>query len=223
MSAVRDVISAYRPQNAILDVAIDKTKPYLQTFMGGESYYASLFFPDGFAEGSTEIYDNEGSFLIAAGGLATNAGLPARPRGGLSDLSDFLGFLGYHKRATSDSDEDVGISSPDCAFSYGCPHTPAEIGTLPPATDINQFVRIEGTGHQDQNICVARHFACGKNPRMPGVWSGFDGWQFTVLPSKPDPTFVAMLATWPPGGSGGFDLQVGLFEAQPAESVQRPR
>jgi len=72
ISAVRDAVGTYHIPYAILEIAITKSVPYFQTISGGPSYYGSMFGHDANGgapvPGPTEVYDNEESFLIAAGG-----------------------------------------------------------------------------------------------------------------------------------------------------------
>ena len=212
ISAVREIIGTYRPPYAIVDRAINSGTPYLQTFNGDLNYYANLFGSS--IGGAVEVYDNERSFLIAAGGVPNGSGLPLRLNGLSATARDALvqlGFLNANDTVFSPSDEDVGISLATVLIPYDVPRAPSDVGVVHPVVDRAQLVRIDGTGHKDFNLCVARSFACGKNPVMPGQ-PAIDGWQFTTLPSVPKRTFVAMLSMTTQDG-----YRVGLFEAQPED------
>ena len=246
-SAIREVVSAYRIPNVVVNIAINKTPPYLQTFSGGPSYYSALYGNDAnygnAVGGPIEVYDNEGSFLIAAGGVPQPNGLPGFVH--LSTTADIGAYLsglisgafagglfsgaavglvtgpaaeialnaavsgpGPDGARYSLSDEDVGISLPTLLIPYDPVRNGSPVDH--PIVDRTRFVRIEGTGHGDVNLCVAPGFACGKNPLMPLtmppcaapaatppqvdciVTSG--PFQFAIIPTLPVATYVAMLS-----------------------------
>jgi hypothetical protein len=234
-SALREAVGTYRVPDVILNLAFTPNLPYLQTFSGGNNYYAGLYapVPGGMpVRGTTEIYDNEFTFLIAGGGLPQPSGLPIILTGIDADLgpgivSTFVPALqstiGY-----AVDDEDVGISLPILLLPNDRrdPSQPDDA----PIVDRRQLVRIEGTGHRGANLCVAPGFACGKNPTMPvtAPCSADNPWQFADLDSRPVHTYVAMLCapayvvslTAPSVVPGEQPMlapyTIGLFEAAPA-------
>ena len=242
ISASREAMSAYRMPDTILGMAISKSISYFQTFSGGTSYYGSMFGSDANGglpvPGSVEVYDNEGSFLIAAGGIPEPNGLPAKLNGALISMGLFLvdtspaGFAVKLPQPYSYSDEDVGISLPTLLIPNDPPDNPSGVNAIQPVVDRTQLVRIAGIGHRDANLCVAPGFACGKNPVMPTSLRSYqvDGpWQFAIVSSAPVDTYTAMYTEpaylvskqiiqshpnceqtmqWP--------FQIGLFEAEPA-------
>jgi hypothetical protein len=246
---VREAIGTYRVPDAILDMAFTPNVPYLQRFSGGNNYFASLFanVPGGNpVRGTLEIYDNEPTFMITAGGLPEPNGLPLVVAGLVVDLGpgfvhaldlpNGAGTVGY-----SITDEDVGISLPTLLV-LNDPHDDSQPNDpndpshpnpgIRPIVDRDQLVRIEGTGHHGANLCVAPGFACGKNPTMPPLPSSrlvTDGpWQFADLPSSPVDTFVAMIAETaylvtkqtglvvPQPSAVVAPFTIGFFEAEPA-------
>lgn len=214
MNAFREAIGTYRVPNLILDLAINKDAPYFQTFSGGANYYANLFGPDAnFGQpvlGPVEIYDQEGPFFIAAGGIPQPNGLPLHIVGTLDSTA--LGLANYFGADTgckgpndacySTDLDDVGVALQTLLI----PNDPPIDSARPPLVDRRQLVRIKGGGYSSANLCVAPGFACGVNPVIPygtPQCSGnpippcvqVDGpWQFVVLLSMPVNTFVAMLA-----------------------------
>lgn len=237
-SAVRQVIDTYRVPDVILDLAFTPDLPYIQRFSGGANYYANLYagVPGGTpVRGTTEIYDNELTFFIAGGGLPEPNGLPILVTGIDVDLGPgFVSSFDPSVPATIGypvSDEDVGISLPILLMpdDRRDPSQPDDA----PIVDRRDFVRIEGTGHQGANLCVAPGFACGKNPTMPAAVTTSNctpeqPWQFADLPSAPVHTYVAMLCepaylvplNAPQVAPGEQPLlapyTLGLFEAEPA-------
>ena len=141
LSAAR-IIATYRPPNVIVDIAIDKSAPYIQTFSGGFSYYSQLWGTDVEnrvpARGSTEIYDNEGTFLIAGGGRAENNGLPGELGGALVQAG--LQVAGIPPSRYSTSDDDVGISLPILLIPFDPPLSPANSNSPRPVIDRSQLV-----------------------------------------------------------------------------------
>jgi hypothetical protein len=236
-SAVREAVGSYRVPDVILDMAFTPNLPYVQTFSGGSSYYAGLYAPipgTTPVRGTTEIYDNELTFLIAGGGLPQPNGLPLVLTGIDADLGP--GIVSTFVPAIQSTigfavdDEDVGISLPillvpDDRRDRSQPDDA-------PIVDRRELVRIEGTGHHGANLCVAPGFACGKNPTMPGAataaCSADNPWQFADLDSSPVHTYVAMLCapayvvslTAPSVAPGEQPMlapyTIGLFEAAPA-------
>jgi hypothetical protein len=245
-SMVREAVGAYRVPSVILDLVFEKDLPYLQTFSGGPNYFAAQFGSDAnFGRpvlGPTEIYDNEGSFLIAAGGLPEANGLPATIHGPIPAIGVFFN-QGWLKSPLCNSTgatcysgggDDVGVTVPTVLIPYDAPASDA----AGPAPIVNRsnFVQIAGTGQQDANLCVAPGFACGKNPTMPPASALVDHaangpWQFGIVRSSPTNVFVAMLkasvnrapatitgSTMKPPVPANFT--VGLFEAEPANHFQ---
>lgn len=236
-SAVREAVGSYRVPDVILDMTFTPNLPYLQTFSAPSTYYAGFYaqIPGGMpVRGTTEIYDNELSFLIAGGGLPEPNGLPIIVTGIDADLgpgivSTFIpsipATVGYPV-----DDEDVGISLPVLLFPND--RRDRSQPDDAPIVDRRDLVRIEGTGHHGANMCVAPGFACGKNPTIPGptpmTCTADQPWQFADLDSQPVHTYVAMLCvpayvvslTAPSVAPGETPMlapyTIGLFEAEPA-------
>src|SRR5581483_142520 len=247
ISALREAIGTYRVPTPILSIAIDKSMPYLQTFSGGPSYFAGLFRREDVnfghpVYGPVEIYDNEGPFLIAAGGIPQANGLPAYLSGSLVDIGAWAQSAWPYTSPDKTSgpsptirysvdEEDTGISLPTILIPYDASGNPT---AMQPAVDRAQFIQIRCIGHHDLNLCVAPNFACGKNPTMPkGLAGNFiaGSWKFGILPSQPVKTYVAMLTISPnlvyhrdgilafsqagPLLAVAAPYQIGLFEAEP--------
>lgn len=243
--AVREAVGSYRVPNPILDIAMNKSTRYFQTISGGPNYYAALWGgragPYSPVLGPVEVYDNEGPFLINAGGVPQNNGLPVEVSGISGDLTGAFGgssCYGPNGDCFSESDEDTGISLPTLLIPYD-----PEESNLPLWHTVNDrrgLVRIQGTGHVDANLCVAPGFACGKNPTMPLFLNGCstqpplscsetDGpWQFASIKGSPVRTYVAMLSApayaisqavvkaHPACSLAKWPFNIGLFEAEPA-------
>jgi hypothetical protein len=198
--AVRNAAAAYRPPSQIVELAFEKTVPYLQTFYGGPTYFAALQNREiNGGEplvGSPEVYDSEPTFLIAAGGVTAPHGLPVELSG--------ANAVGGHEHYSTELG-DIGLSVPTVLFPNNPNDRSQPNGNA--LADRTRLVRMNGIGFLGSNLCVAPGFACGLNPLMPGAVSPQAGWQFTRLSTSPTDTCVAMYAQ-----PTGQDF-VGIFEA----------
>jgi hypothetical protein len=242
----REAIGTYQPPEVVLDMAINKSAPYLQTFSGGPNYYADQF-PGATSQkgsrlpvlGAAEVYYNGGPFLIAAGGLPRANGLPGETSdgsiNGLANLADSIGIdVDGGPPWYSKSENDLGVSIQTVLIPFD---TQKDTEDARPIVDRRQLVRIQGIGREDANLCVAPGFACGKNPTIPFDPCTSDAdtnctrksgpWEFTMLKSSPTPTYVAMRkvdAQYKFSGAGspitqtGAGFQIGFFEAAPASN-----
>ncbi len=158
-SLIRRAVGSHRIHPMILDLANRKDVAYFQTFSGGPSYYASG------ADGPVEIYDNEGPFLIAAGGVPTNHGLNAE-----------IFIDGAHVSIGSQNhDSDFGVAVPTVLLPNGVPR----VGTNLPLDNRTSFIRFgsddRGQHQDDTNLCVGKGFACGRMPQIPEALCGSGG------------------------------------------------
>ena len=172
---VRQAIGSYRVPPMILDLAMHKSAPYFQTFNGGPNFYHG-------APGGLEIYDNEGPFLIAAGGVERRSGVSFT----VKDL------LGDHTEESTD-DSTIGISVPTVLF----PNDPSN-----PRDNRDALLQIHGMGHQSSNLCVGHGFACGLAPQIGADLQNAPSYQapgtgFSFYQYKPeDPQHGFYVAKW---------------------------
>ncbi len=202
----RQAIGAYRPPEVVLDLAIRKDKAYFQRFAGGDNYYGS-FFGNAVVPGGVEVYDNEGPFLIASGGVARPNGLPAPVT---------LYGVTHNQYATDPAN--VGIALPTLLIPNDAPAGRVDV----PEVDRAHMVQIAGIGQTSSNLCVAPGFACGANPTIPphlcpAAGCGDGPWQFVELLSIPTHTYVAVYSRAPSVASPTPDqAALGVLEAAPA-------
>jgi hypothetical protein len=205
-SNVRQAIGTYRPPAVVVDLAIRKDKPYFQRFAGGNSYYGA-FFGDAVIPGGVEIYDNEGPFLIASGGVPRPNGLPAP-----------VTIQGVTVVEYATDPDNVGIALPTLLIPNDAPIAPGDL----PQVDRTHMVQVTGVGQTSSNLCVAPGFACGSNPSLPRELCPRGGcedgpWQFADLPSSPTHTYVAVFSHDSSSAQPTPDLApLGVFEAEPA-------
>jgi hypothetical protein len=145
---VRQAIGSYRVPAMILDLAMNKQRSaYFQTFSGASNDFHA-------APGGVEIYDNERSYLIAAGGIPLSSGLEVH-------ISPPWPFPDANVESTSDGD--VGLALPTVLMS----NDPGLI-----RSDRKQMIRFAGfpdTQHRSHHLCVGHGIACGDNPIVPGA------------------------------------------------------
>ena len=212
---VRQAVGGYRVPAMVLDLAMNKRRTkYLQTFNGGTNDFHE-------APGGVEIYDNEGSYFIAAGGIPTGSGLE-----GHVELPWPFSYLNVNHETTAA--DDVGLAVPTVLMST----EPALI-----RRDRSQMIRFDGVpNHKAHHLCVSHGLACGDNPqvpdalalagalcqpsggprpcatveRQPAYWTPDGVWDvsFVELSGKASDVFVAMWATT----FQGWGNPVGFFE-----------
>jgi hypothetical protein len=132
----RQAVGSYRVPPMIVELALNKQQQtYFQTIAGGPNHAEFE------VEGSVEIYDNEGPFLIAGGGIHTASGTDGYVLG--ADVGS--------------DDDDKGIPVPAVILPNRvyADWDPRNI------TDRTQTVTI------DTNLCIAPGFACGTNAYVP--------------------------------------------------------
>jgi hypothetical protein len=217
-NAIRPAISSYRVPNLILDMFMQHTNTieYSQTFHGGPTYFVRPPFdreaPANGGEplgGTSEYYYNNGSYLLAAGGVPAPHGLGVRIAGKAT--------AGY-----SDSTDDVGLALRTVLI----PNTPSQ-HAIPNNTNLSlrdQMVRIEGLqpggtyAYNQANLCAAPGFACGYDPRL-GADPPAIGWHFGEIAAEPHRIYVATYAeSW---RTTGDNFPVGFFVAE-IESARYP-
>jgi len=187
---VRRAVGKYRIHPLILDLGMRKDIPYTQKFAGGPNYLAST------AEGTGEIYDNEGDFMIAAGGMAANYGLGAPVYWGPF----------FVKTIYAGGENNVGYTVPTVLLPNG------PLNEMVESRD--NLIRFQGFGKfNDSSLCVSHGFACGVNPTIPDYLcqgNCDDGdWSFVRVPAVLGYTYVAML---------GRNQLFGMFEAVPSST-----
>jgi hypothetical protein len=201
----RQVVGKYRPPEVVIDLAIRKDRPYLQRFSGGNNYYGT-FFGNAVVPGGVEIYDNEGPFLIASGGVPRPNALPAP-----------VTIRGVTDNQYATDQANVGIALPTVLIPYDAPSASADV----PQVDRAHMVQIAGVGQTSSNLCVAPGFACGANPTIPADLcppGGCDDgpWQFASLSSVPTRTYVAVFSRAASSAQPTPDLaSLGVLEAVP--------
>ncbi len=202
----RQAISSYRVPALILDLAMNKKTPYLQTFAGGTNDFHN-------APGGLEVYDNEGTFMIASGGVPVGSGLQLHVHT-VWPAPDFdIGTT---------SDGDVGLTVPTVLLS----NDPFAM-----TNDREALVRLDTLAgdsgpdvyrqHHHPNICVTRGFACGTTPIIPD-WLCAIGecnvpktlWSFVPIPGATGPVGYVAVARYTPTLNVGEPI--GFFEAVPA-------
>jgi hypothetical protein len=203
---VRQAIGSYRPPAIVVDLAIRKDKPYVQRFAGGNSYYGA-FFDNAVVPGGVEIYDNEGPFLIASGGVPRPNALPAP-----------VTIQGITSNQYATDADNVGIALPTLLVPNDAPVALADV----PQVDRTHMVQVTGVGQASSNLCVAPGFACGSNPSLPRDLCPPGGcedgpWQFADLASSPTHTYVAVFSRGSSSEQPTPDhAPLGVFEAAPA-------
>jgi hypothetical protein len=203
---VRQAVGKYRPPEVVVDLAIRKDRPYLQRFSGGDNYYGS-FFGNAVVPGGVEIYDNEGPFLIASGGVPRPNALPAA-----------VTIHGVTENQYATDPANVGIALPTVLIPLDVPRAPGDV----PEVDRAHMVQIGGVGPTSSNLCVAPGFACGENPTIPADLcppGGCDDgpWQFASLASAPTHTYVALFSRASSSAEPTPDrAPLGVLEAAPA-------
>ncbi len=158
----RQASGSYRVPPMILELAINKMgHPYFQTHSNGTNDFHH-------APGGVEIYDNEGPFTIAAGGIPLKSGVD-----GVLHL-----LAGESPPIANWNAEDRGLALPTVLM----PNFAFPEGDARNAVNRLDLVRFEGTQRSDAvNTCVAPGFACGLNPIIPesfcpgGAESGREG------------------------------------------------